>query len=96
MDPARGDRMEAGPLYVARSFSGLAWRPRLEDGRLALTLAQRLDLPEVVARALAGRGIGPEDAEAFLNPTLKAALPDPGHLIDMGRAAARIADALAK
>lgn len=83
-----------GPLFVERSFSGYAWRPRLEDARLALTLAQRLELPEIVARALAGRGIGPDEAEAFLTPTLRNALPDPAHLIDMDRAAARIADAV--
>lgn len=95
MGPTGADRTTgAGPLYVARSFSGYAWRPRLEDSRLALTLAQRLELPEVVARALAGRGIGVEEAEAFLNPTLRAALPDPGHLLDMETAARRIAAAV--
>ncbi|HEX9809005.1 MAG TPA: single-stranded-DNA-specific exonuclease RecJ [Alphaproteobacteria bacterium] len=86
---------EGSALALERSFSGLAWRPRLEDARLALTLAQRLDVPELLARALAGRGIGPDDAEAFLNPSLRAQLPDPGHLLDMERAAGRIADAVA-
>ncbi len=81
-------------LNVARSFSGLAWRPRLADSRVALMLAQRFELPEVVARAMAGRGIGPDEAEAFLNPSLRTQLPDPGHLLDMDKAAARIADAV--
>lgn len=94
MTAADADRSGSGPLYVPRSFSGFAWRPRLEDGREALTLAQRLDLPEIVARAMAGRGIGMAEAEAFLNPTLRALLPDPGHLLDMDRAAKRIADAV--
>lgn len=84
-----------GALYVARSFSGLAWRPRLEDSRAALTLAQRFELPEFVARAMAGRGIGADAADAFLNPRLASQLPDPAHLRDMDKAAARIADALA-
>jgi single-stranded-DNA-specific exonuclease len=86
---------EEGALNVARSFSGFAWRPRLADGRVALMLAQQLDLPEIVARALAGRGIGVAEAEAYLSPTLRTQLPDPGHLRDMDRAAARIADAVA-
>ncbi len=89
-----GQPGSAGPLYVAQSYSGNAWRPRLEDSRTALTLAQQLELPEVVARALAGRGIGMAEAEAFLNPTLRTQLPDPGHLLDMDRAATRIADAV--
>ena len=57
-------------------------------------LAQRLDLPEIVGRALAARGIGPEDADRFLNPALKDQLPDPAHLRDMDQAAGRIADAV--
>ncbi len=84
----------AESLTVERSFSGLNWRPRLDDDREALVLAQRLGLPEIVGRALAARGIGPKDAELFLNPTLKVQLPDPGHLKDMERGAGRIADAI--
>ncbi len=84
----------AESLTVERSFSGLNWRPRLDDDRAALVLAQRLGLPEIVGRALAARGIGPKDAELFLNPALKVQLPDPGHLKDMERGAGRIADAI--
>jgi len=84
----------ADSLRVERSFSGLNWRPRLDDDRAALALAQRFDLPEIVGRALAARGIGPEDAELFLNPVLRVQLPDPGHLKDMELAAERIADAI--
>ena len=84
----------ADALTVDNSFSGLDWRPRLDDDRQALVLAQKLDLPEILGRALAGRGVGVEDAEIFLNPSLKRQLPDPRHLKDMGTAAARIADAV--
>jgi single-stranded-DNA-specific exonuclease len=83
-----------GALNVARSFSGLTWRPRLDDSRAALTLAQRFEMPEVVARAMAGRGIGADTAEDFLNPRLATQLPDPGHLLDMEKAADRIVSAL--
>jgi single-stranded-DNA-specific exonuclease len=85
-----------GALSIERSFSGLSWRPRLADSRAALMLAQRLELPEVIARALAGRGIDADEADQFLNPSLRTQLPDPGHLLDMGKGANRIAEAVEK
>ena len=81
-------------LGVERSLTGRRWQSAPGDARLALTLAQRLALPEVVGRVLAARGIGLDDAETFLAPTLKALLPDPSHLIDMDKAAARLARAV--
>ena len=62
-------------LGVARSVGGRRWRSRLADARAGLALAQRLDVPEIVGRVLAARGVAAEDAERFLNPTLRAALP---------------------
>ena len=81
-------------LGVERSLTGRRWTARGLDERAALALAQRLALPEPVARVLAGRGIGLEEAEAFMAPTLRAQLPDPFHLRDMARAAARVAEAV--
>ena len=81
---------------VERSFGGMNWRPRLEDGRESLMLAQRLELPELLARVLAGRHIGADDAATFLNPTLRDLLPDPAHLKDMNVAAGRLADGVEK
>jgi single-stranded-DNA-specific exonuclease len=81
-------------LGVERSLLGRRWRQRAADDRAALALAQRLSLPEPVARVLSGRGIAIEDAESFLAPTLRALLPDPFHLRDMDAAAQRIADAV--
>jgi len=57
-------------------------------------MAQRLGLPEVVGRVLAARGVGLEDADAFLNPTLRGLLPDPSRLKDMDGAADRLAAAV--
>ncbi|MCX7932949.1 MAG: single-stranded-DNA-specific exonuclease RecJ [Rhodovarius sp.] len=57
-------------------------------------LAQRLGLPELVGRLLAARGIGAEAAADFLSPRLRASLPDPSSLIDMDRAAERLAQAV--
>ncbi len=86
--------VDAAFLGVERSVTGKRWRSRLNDDRTALALAQQFDLPEIVARVLAARGVGPDDAELFLTPTLRALLPDPAHLIDMDRAVARIVAAI--
>lgn len=81
-------------LGVERSLTGRRWQTAPGDARVALTLSQRLGLPEVVGRALAARGIGLDDAELFLAPTLRHLLPDPFHLKDMDRAAERLARAV--
>ncbi|MCG8511750.1 MAG: single-stranded-DNA-specific exonuclease RecJ [Rhodospirillales bacterium] len=84
-----------GPfLGVERSLGGCIWRLRPAKDRIALTLSQRLGLPEVVGRAMASRGIDPEEAEHFLHPTLRQALPDPSHLKGMDTAAERLATAV--
>jgi single-stranded-DNA-specific exonuclease len=59
-----------------------------------MALAQRLGLPEIVGRLLAMRGVAEEDAERFLNPTLRDFLPDPAHLRDMDAAVARLVRAV--
>ena len=79
-------------MGVAASLSGRRWRQRSGDDRLGLAIAQRLGVPEVVGRVIAGRGIPVEAVEQFLNPTLRGLLPDPSSLKDMDRAARRIAD----
>ena len=81
-------------LGVERSLSGKRWLARPVDDRVALALAQSLDVPEIVGRALAARGIGPDDAPAFLNPTIRDFLPDPSHLKDMEQGIERLASAI--
>ena len=82
-----------GFLGVARSVSGRRWRERPADPRLVLDLQRRHELIEPLARALAARGVGLEDAETYLNPTLRALFPDPSSFLDMDRAAEVIVDA---
>ena len=53
-----------------------------------------LELPEIVGRLLAARGIDIDGACHFLDPTLRALLPDPSVLTDMDVAADRLADAV--
>jgi single-stranded-DNA-specific exonuclease len=43
---------------------------------------------------LAGRGVGVEDTARFLDPTIRALMPDPASLTDMDKAAARLALAI--
>jgi len=77
-------------LNVSRSASGRRWRPRLEDSRLAEAIAERHELPEILGRVLAARGVGLDEAETFLNPTLRGLMPQPSALRDMEKGAERL------
>jgi len=81
-------------LGVERSLGGRRWQAAPCDERLALTISQRLALPEVVGRVLAARDVGLEDCESFLNPTLRELLPDPFHLKGMDVAVNRLVAAV--
>ena len=88
---------DGGPfLGVARSAKGFIWRERLAPGSqpAATAISQRFDLPELLGRVLAGRGVAVDDAESFLEPTIKGLMPDPSSVLDVDVAAARIADAI--
>jgi single-stranded-DNA-specific exonuclease len=83
-------------LGVEKSARGRAWRDRL-DARgtaLALAIAQRQGVPDMLARILAGRGVEAADAESYLDPAVKRLMPDPDTLTGMREAASRIADAI--
>jgi single-stranded-DNA-specific exonuclease len=84
----------SGFLGVSRSLSGRAWRERPADLDLARRHALAHGLSDLLARALASRGVGADQAESFLNPTLKALFPDPSCFLDMDKAAAILVDAL--
>jgi single-stranded-DNA-specific exonuclease len=83
-------------LGVERSLTGRPWRDRLDarGSALALAIAQRHGLDELLARVLAGRNVEVDNVEAFLDPAIKRLLPDPHTLTDMQIASARIADAV--
>ena len=81
-------------LNVERSATGRRWLPRLDDSRAAEAISQRHDLPDILGRVLAGRGVGIDEAEAFLNPTLRGLMPQPSVLRDMEKGAARLAGAV--
>jgi single-stranded-DNA-specific exonuclease len=85
---------EPALLGVERSLASRRWRVQPADDRLALALAQRIGLPEMVGRILVARQVPLDRAAEFLRPTLRHALPDPGHLKDMDKAVARLTAAV--
>ena len=74
--------------------SGRRWRLRAADARETAAMGQHETIGPLLARVLAARGVRHDDAEAYLHPTLRSALPDPYTLADMERGARRIADAI--
>jgi single-stranded-DNA-specific exonuclease len=95
---AASNDLERFFLGVATSATGRAWRDRLDARGVAraTTITQRLGTPELLARVLAGRGVEADEAEAYLDPTIKNLMPDPSVLTDMAAASARIADAVTR
>ncbi len=83
-------------LDVRHSAKGLAWRQRLEPRQenAALAIAQSHGVPDLVARVMAARDVQPDEAEQFLEPTIRDLLPDPATLTDMVAAADRLATAV--
>lgn len=81
-------------LNVERSASARRWKARLDDPRVAEAISQRHELPEIIGRVLAARGVGIDEAEAFLNPTIRTLMPQPSALQDMEKGAARLAAAI--
>ena len=80
-------------LDVERSALGRPWRARLDRAgeARALAIAQVSGQSDLMARVLAGRGVGLEEVERYLAPTLRESMPDPFTLRDMEPAVARLA-----
>ncbi len=85
-------------LGVERSITGKRWLHRGAQGeeaeRAALAMAQRHGVPDIVARVMAARGVALDGVERFLNPTLRAELPDPSSLKGMAEAVERLVRAI--
>ncbi len=81
-------------LGVEKSVTGRAWMPRPAEYRIIQAIAQQHDLPEIVARVMAGRGVDLQQSHDFLYPALRTALPDPSRFKDMDKACARVAQAI--
>ncbi|WP_210384225.1 MULTISPECIES: single-stranded-DNA-specific exonuclease RecJ [Rhizobium] len=90
------DPVQRAFLGVERSVSGNRWVSRLDQAgqNRALAIAQVHGLPELIARVLAGRGVGIDEAMAFLDPTIRTLMPDPYLLTDCEKAAQRLLHAI--
>jgi single-stranded-DNA-specific exonuclease len=95
--PATALPVEPPPAFlgVTRSLTGKLWRDRLDirGAARALAMVQRYQLPEMLARVLAGRDVELDAVADFLDPTIRKLLPDPFTVTQMEAAAKRIADA---
>ncbi len=75
---------------------GRPWRARLDSAgeATALALSQAHGFDDLLARVLAGRGVGVADAARYLDPALRDLMPDPSTLTAMDEAVMRLAHAI--
>ncbi len=78
------------------SLGGNIWQVARADGRVTEVMAQKFDLPLLIAEIMSLRGVDVDDAPSFLEPKINCLMPDPFVLKDMKRAACRIAEAVMK
>jgi len=95
-DPKPGTLPRRLFLGVEQSVLGRAWRDRLdlEAQGHAQAISQQLGHPDLLARVLAGRGVQAQDCAAFLDPTIRALMPDPDVLVGMETLVARLVEAI--
>lgn len=84
--------MGSGTVFLEKSLNNARWMLASADEDDVGRMVQQSQVPELVARLLSGRGVKPEQAQSFLNPTLANDFPDPFSLKDMDE----LADFLAK
>ena len=81
-------------LGVERSITGRRWTPRLQTDRMAQAISQAINVSDIMGRILAARGVLPETAAGFLEPTLRDLMPPAAHMMDVDAGASRLADAV--
>src|ERR1700741_2574137 len=89
--------VESPPAFlgVQHSLTGKLWRDRLDarGAARALAIVQRYQLPEMLARGIAGGDVEIDAGEDFLDPPIGKLMPAPYTVTQMETAARRIADA---
>ncbi|MBP1875714.1 single-stranded-DNA-specific exonuclease [Ensifer adhaerens] len=92
------DPIQRAFLGVERSASGQRWVSRLDQAgqNRALAISQVHGYSDLIGRVLAGRGVSLDDAATFLDPTLRALMPDPDTLTDCRKAAERLSVAISR
>lgn len=83
-------------LDISSSVTGRAWVDRLDAAaaRNATAIGQRTGIPDILARIMAARGVGIEDAQSYLEPSIRNLMPDPSTLTAMDDLAERLARAI--
>ncbi len=83
-------------LDVTNSIAGRAWVDRLDvaQARTATAIGQRTGIPDILARIMAARSVGLDEAESYLEPSIRNLMPDPSTLTDMDALADRLAKAI--
>ncbi len=82
--------------HQLQSVTGAIWQMREVNEGAVREMVQSYDVPEIVARVMISRGVALDNVARFLEPKIQNSLPDPFHLLDMDKAANRIADAIEK
>ncbi len=77
-----------------KSLGGNLWKTAVADDRKAELISQRYELPPLIARIIASRGIAPDEVGSFINPKLQNLLPDPSVMKGMAEASRKIAEAV--
>ncbi len=70
-------------LNVHKSLKDSRWVFPAVEQDIVARISQLHDLPDYIARMLHIRGVGPEDVQSFLNPTLRDHFPDPFYMAGM-------------
>ena len=81
-------------LDIQKSLMQARWVVASADEQESVRLAQKYDLPDMIARLLNIRGVTDEQVEAFLSPTLAKNFPDPFSMAGMTEMAEYVADAI--
>ena len=80
---------------VETSVTGQRWVGLLpEHDRMAMAIAERTGLPDLVSRVLARQGATPDSAQGYLLPKLRDLMPDPSTLKDLDKAVDRFSVAV--
>ena len=83
-------------MGVEASLTGQKWITRLDNlgQNTALDIAQKTDIPELIARVIAARGVSSAEAATFLAPSIRDLMPDPSTMTDCDAGAQRIVQAI--
>ncbi|MCC2646783.1 MAG: single-stranded-DNA-specific exonuclease RecJ [Rickettsiaceae bacterium] len=79
---------------VSTSVLGKKWHLKPVSEKRLLTIIQKHNLTEILARIISHKDICLDNINSFLEPKLKDLLPDPFHLLDMDKAVERIIKAI--